>query len=210
MKRKILTKTEEHFLIKRAKLGDREAVNRLVSAHYGFIVSVANKLPKFNSPDEDVVNEGIFGFIKAIHKFDENKNVRFLSYAIHWMLSYMRLYISNNSSIVRVPPSWHKKFKKIPKYVWNPIIISVDGIESESRDSIYGHIEPDYYDHVNFDKKIATLPPQHQIVINKRFGFKNQTQQTLKEIGNEFGVSKERIRQIQIESLKKLKETLAA
>jgi len=62
----------------------------------------------------------------------------------------------------------------------------------------------------NLDRLIADLSPRQQDVINRRFGLRGHQTATLEEVGREIGLTRERVRQIQLEALQRLKRSLAA
>lgn len=99
---------EERSLLKQAKYGKtveekNEARDKLVLANLRFVVSVAKKLANSNN-FLDFVNEGNIGLIRAIEKFDLNNKNKFISYAVSWIVYYMRTYKITKDKIV-VPPS---------------------------------------------------------------------------------------------------------
>ena len=97
---------EERSLLKQAKYGktvENEARDKLVLANLRFVVSVAKKLANSNN-FLDFVNEGNIGLIRAIEKFDLNNKNKFISYAVSWIVYYMRTYKITKDKIV-VPPS---------------------------------------------------------------------------------------------------------
>ena len=73
------------FLARVARAGDPEALGALVRANLRFVVSVAKKYQHQGVGLADLINEGNLGLIRAAHKFDETKGIKFISYAVWWV-----------------------------------------------------------------------------------------------------------------------------
>ena len=71
-----LSNEEEVRLAQRAKSGDINAINELVTHNLRFVVAVAKKFQKYGIPLEDLINEGNLGLIKAVQRFDETWFIR--------------------------------------------------------------------------------------------------------------------------------------
>ena len=68
-----------------------------------FVVSVAKKYQNQGVPLSDLINEGNLGLIRAGHKFDETKGIKFISYAVWWIRQAILQALAEQSRIVRVP-----------------------------------------------------------------------------------------------------------
>lgn len=102
----ILTAEEEKELaVAIFDRNDKEAVQKLVTSHLGFVNAIARKFVGYNLPLEDLVQEGAIGLIRAAEKFNPNMNVRFASYAAHWIKASIFDYAVKNHSVVRVATS---------------------------------------------------------------------------------------------------------
>ncbi|HVX38351.1 MAG TPA: sigma-70 factor domain-containing protein, partial [Gemmatimonadaceae bacterium] len=77
----LLSRDEEIALGKRIRRGDDAAVDTLVCSNLRFVVSVAKKYQNQGVSLSDLINEGNLGLIRAAHKFDETKGIKFISYA---------------------------------------------------------------------------------------------------------------------------------
>jgi RNA polymerase primary sigma factor len=99
----LITREEEAELARRIRAGDAEALNALVRANLRFVVSVAKRYQNQGVPLSDLVNEGNVGLIRAAHKFDETKGIKFISYAVWWIRQAILQAMSEQSRIVRVP-----------------------------------------------------------------------------------------------------------
>ena len=99
----LLTADEERELARRAKEGDRKAIDHLVRANLRFVVTIAKRYANQGIPIEDLINEGNIGLIKAAERFDVDRGFKFISYAVWWIRQAMLLALSQNSRIVRLP-----------------------------------------------------------------------------------------------------------
>src|SRR5207245_5630860 len=77
-----ITREEEVALAQRIKQSDPEALDKLVRSNLRFVVSVAKKYQNQGVSLSDLINEGNLGLIRAAHKFDETKGIKFISYAV--------------------------------------------------------------------------------------------------------------------------------
>ena len=85
------------------KRGEEEALDKLVRSNLRFVVSVAKKYQNQGVPLSDLINEGNLGLIRAAHKFDETKGIKFISYAVWWIRQAILQALAEQSRIVRVP-----------------------------------------------------------------------------------------------------------
>ena len=99
----LIDKAEEVRLAKGIRRGDEEALKKLVRANLRFVVSVAKKYQKRGVPLSDLINEGNLGLIRAAHKFDETRGIKFISYAVWWIRQAILQALAEQSRIVRVP-----------------------------------------------------------------------------------------------------------
>lgn len=99
----LIDKAEEARLAKRIKRGEEEALDKLVRSNLRFVVSVAKKYQSQGVPLSDLINEGNLGLIRAAHKFDETKGIKFISYAVWWIRQAILQALAEQSRIVRVP-----------------------------------------------------------------------------------------------------------
>src|SRR5438477_197152 len=99
----LITREEEVTLAQRIKLSDPEALDKLVRSNLRFVVSVAKKYQNQGVSLSDLINEGNLGLIRAAHKFDETKGIKFISYAVWWIRQAILQALAEQSRIVRVP-----------------------------------------------------------------------------------------------------------
>jgi RNA polymerase primary sigma factor len=99
----LITREQEVILAKRIRQHDQEALDTLVRSNLRFVVSVAKKYQNQGVSLSDLINEGNLGLIRAAHKFDETKGIKFISYAVWWIRQSILQALAEQSRIVRVP-----------------------------------------------------------------------------------------------------------
>jgi len=99
----MLTQEEEHDLATRLQQdGDLEAAQRLVLSHLRFVARVARGYSGYGLPVADLVQEGNIGLMKAVKRFDPEKGVRLVSFAVHWIRAEIHEYVIRNWRIVKI------------------------------------------------------------------------------------------------------------
>ena len=99
----LISREDEVELARRIREGDQEALDKLVRSNLRFVVSVAKKYQNQGVSLSDLINEGNLGLIRAAHKFDETKGIKFISYAVWWIRQAILQALAEQSRIVRVP-----------------------------------------------------------------------------------------------------------
>lgn len=99
----VLTAEEEYDLATRLQQhGDLEAAQRLVLSHLRFVVRIAKGYTGYGLPVADLIQEGNIGLMKAVKRFDPEKGVRLVSFAVHWVRSEIHEYVIRNWRIVKI------------------------------------------------------------------------------------------------------------
>jgi RNA polymerase primary sigma factor len=99
----LIDREEEVRLAEGIRRGDPESLDKLVRSNLRFVVSVAKKYQNQGVLLPDLINEGNVGLIRAAHKFDETKGIKFISYAVWWIRQAILQALAEQSRIVRVP-----------------------------------------------------------------------------------------------------------
>lgn len=111
----LLSREQETDLCLRARTGDLEARNQLICSNLLFVVSVAKEYAYYDLPFEDQVSAGLMGLLSAAEAFDPSVGVRFISYAVHTIRTYITRALSEYSRTVRMPLNVINRMAKIRK-----------------------------------------------------------------------------------------------
>jgi RNA polymerase primary sigma factor len=98
-----LTMDEEKRLGRRIQEGDEEAVQRMVEANLRFVVSYAKRYRGLGLSFLDLIHEGNLGLMEAAKRFDPERNVRFISYAVWWIRQAVFHALAEHSRLFRLP-----------------------------------------------------------------------------------------------------------
>jgi RNA polymerase sigma-32 factor len=99
----ILSAEEERALAQRFRgEGDLDAARGLVLSHLRLVVALARGYLGYGLPHADLIQEGNIGLMKAVKRFDPDRGVRLVSFAIHWIKAEMHEYILRNWRLVKV------------------------------------------------------------------------------------------------------------
>lgn len=189
---------------------------RLVVHNLRLVLWVARKCGG-NMEFADRVQEGAIGLLIAARKYDPSRETRFSTYAFFWVRQRIWRAMQDSYNLIRWPvwiapklisaclkgeqeglPPGEKPVVYVP---WNLSFASMEG--------------PDLLDFVAREetcaavrKVLAKLKGMHRKVIARRFGIGFDHEHTLQEVGDEFRLTRERIRQIEAEALAKLRGAL--
>ncbi|MGC8925061.1 MAG: sigma-70 family RNA polymerase sigma factor [Calditerrivibrio sp.] len=100
---KPLTREEEYDLGKKIQQGDQEALNKLILSNIKFVVSMANRYKNTGVSLSDLINQGNLGLVEAAKRFDPDKGVKFISYAVWWIRQAMIQLLAEQSGTVKLP-----------------------------------------------------------------------------------------------------------
>ena len=99
----VLTRDEELELTTEFfETEDVKLAHKLVIAHLRFVVHIAKSYAGYGLPLADIIQEGNVGLLKAVTKFDPNKGVRLVSFAVHWIKAEIHEFILKNWRIVKI------------------------------------------------------------------------------------------------------------
>ena len=100
---KPLTIDDEKDLGRRIREGDQEAIKRLVESNLRFVVHYAKRYRGLGLAYMDLIHEGSLGLIEAAKRFDPDRNVKFISYAVWWVRQAIFHALSEHSRVFRLP-----------------------------------------------------------------------------------------------------------
>ena len=250
----ILTKEEEILLgLRLNNSNDLDAAKKLIMHNLRYVVYIARSYTGYGLNLNDLIQEGNVGLMKAVKKFNPEKEVRLITFAVHWIKSEIHEFVLKNWKIVKVATTkaqrklffnlrskkssqlWLSKEETIK--IANDLDVPIAEVnEMESRLSNYDlALDPssdDEFDsspssylqsqepspEIVYEKEnsiqktkllheaIKKLDSRSQDIIVKRWLSDNKS--TLEDLSKEYGISRERVRQIESESILKLKKVL--
>lgn len=191
-----LTRREEQILSEKIQKGDEQALNKLVYHNLKFVVNIAKNYRNSNVPFADIISEGNLGLIRAAHKFDSSKGVKFISYAVWW--------IKNSIN------------ECIEKYNRDNETLSYDDYtinKCTDLDNKFEQINEDFEEKINniqsrkdaIESLMKCLHEREIKILTLFFGLNGGREMTLEEVGKEMCLTNERVRQIKDSALSKLK-----
>ncbi|HSJ26000.1 MAG TPA: RNA polymerase sigma factor RpoD/SigA [Longimicrobiales bacterium] len=107
--------SEERELARRARTGDKEAAERLVTANLRFVISYVKKYQGRGLGLAELVCIGNEGLLKAVKKFDPDKGVKFISYAVWWIRQTVLQALAEQTRSVRIPLNQNSNLVKLSR-----------------------------------------------------------------------------------------------
>ena len=254
----ILTKEQEQELtFKLYDEDDLDAARQLVIHHLRFVVHIARSYQGYGLPLADIIQEGNVGLMKAVDRFDPNKGVKVVSFAVHWIKAEIHEYILRNWRLVKIATTkaQRKLFfnlrskkkslgwltKDEAEKIANDLNVEVkDVLHMENRlsstdaafdsptstnddeemmspaqyledkrydpEMIVSNEEVEKVNNENLMEALKLLDDRSKDILLRRYLADQKA--TLNELADEYGVSAERIRQIETGALKKLKTSM--
>ena len=253
----LLSAEQEHELAARyQRYGDLDAAQRLICANLRFVVKVALEYRGYGLRLLDLVQEGNIGLMQAVRKFDPERGLRLITYAVWWIRAYIHNYIMKSWSLVKIGTTQAQKklFYKLAQTrsalrsltgaasaaevaeeleVDQAVVeemdrrlgqrdLSLDVELAEGEEYTLLDILPDRrasQEAVLIDREerrllgdrtrtaLGALPTRERQIIEQRI--LNAPPRTLQEIADDFGISRERVRQLEQNALRRLKVALA-
>ena len=254
----LLTEAEEQSLARKLRDGgDLEAARQLVLSHLRMVVSIARGYLGYGLPHGDLIQEGNIGLMKAVKRFDPDRGVRLVSFAIHWIKAEIHEYVLKNWRMVKIattkaqrklffnlrsmrantdtmtPEAARQVAKELgvkPEEVMEMDARFAGGdvaLEASSDDEDHGFapiafltdnrneptrvLEARAHDRLQdegLSEALGALDDRSRRIVETRW--LSDEPATLHELAAEYGVSAERIRQIEVKALQKMKTSLAA
>lgn len=248
----VLSREEEIELARRARKGDRQALRKLIESNLRFVVSVANRYKGYGIPLMDLINEGNLGLIQAAERFDPDRGVKFISYAVWWIKQAIMQALAEQSGAVRLPLKQagvllriRDKFEEMsqklgreprieelaealdmdPKDMEDILRVARLHLSLESPINREDEEDTTFLDLMEEEKMpsaedqmlkwslstqirdlLKELQPREAFILKCRFGLDTERPMTLEEVGKMLGISRERVRQLEVRILEKLKK----
>src|SRR5215217_7243436 len=100
---RILSQEEEVRLARSLRdEGNIDAARQLVLSHLRVVVAIARGYKGYGLPQADLIQEGNIGLMKAVKRFDPERGVRLVSFALHWIRAEIHEYILRNWRLVKI------------------------------------------------------------------------------------------------------------
>jgi RNA polymerase sigma-32 factor len=258
----LLTVEEERRLAREYRgQGDTRAAHRLVEANLRFVVKVAFEYRSYGLRMADLIQEGNIGLMKAVQKFDPDKEIRLISYAVWWIRAYIQNHILKSWSLVKIgtTQAQRKLFfslartrheiervtpgagldsegidvnlvaKKLRVRASDVVEMQqrmegrdlsldapvADGTsthleftpaEGDGQDDELGRLEEEALLARRVNDAMSRLDPRERHIVEARI--MGDGKETLRDLGQHFGFSRERARQLEIRALEKLRREL--
>ena len=111
----LLSKEEEVALAKRIEQGDLDAKEQMVNSNLRLVVSLAKRDQGHELPLLDLIQEGIFGLMRAAEKFDWRRGYKFSTYATFWIRQAIQRGLANKARTIRIPVHIGQRERKIAR-----------------------------------------------------------------------------------------------
>ncbi len=268
----MLSEAEEQSLARRFREeDDLDAARQLVTSHLRLVIAIARGYLGYGLPHADLIQEGNIGLMKAVKRFDPDRGVRLVSFAMHWIKAEIHEYILKNWRLVKIATTKAqrklffnlrsikaalaqdadsrqgfntlgaeevqavaKKLGVKPEEVvemetrLTGADVSLEPLTDDDEDSYAPiaylaadrSIEPSAilerkeYDRLQdegLSSALASLDERSRTIVQRRWLVADgEEAATLHELAAEYGVSAERIRQIEVKAMQKMKGKLAA
>ena len=197
-----LSREEEHTAAVRARRGEVKSKQKLVRHNLAFVVAIARKQRRGTVRLDDLIQEGNVGLMRAVEKFDPGAGTRFSTYAVWWIRAYVGKYLKEARSTVRPQSGTVAQAD-----------MSLDSAVDEDGETTHlerieddGPGPEDLYLQTEGDRDVREALGK----VRKRIGelgwdiVHNRLEQdqprTLEEIGKRWGVSRERVRQVELKT----------
>jgi RNA polymerase primary sigma factor len=111
----LLTADEEIELAKRIENGDEAAKERMITSNLALVVSIAKRYPTDGMTLLDLIQEGIFGLIRAAEKFDWRRGFKFSTYATYWIRQAIQRGMENKERTIRIPTNVLQRERRVQR-----------------------------------------------------------------------------------------------
>lgn len=186
-----LSREEERELAIKIQEGDNNALNKLVEHNLRFVVKVAKGYRDRGVSFADLISEGNLGLIHAAKKFDPNKDIKFVSYAVWWIRCYINDFITEHTiNNKEISTDSYTNYQYHEDFINEKFEENLNNLND--RNSTIADL-------------IICLKDRERDIIQMSFGLNGEKEMTLDEISKVTDLSMERVRQIKDTAIMKLK-----
>ncbi len=226
-KNQVMSKDEERILFEKYRIGSRAARDKLIRGNMRFVVKVALHFHNVPIPMPDLISEGALGLIKAIESYDSSRGIKFISYAVWWIRSYIMRSVQQSGALIRIPSNQLLRISKENRSFtksrmandevrqimeisrpdrngeegWNKIRNGQSLTESTEQEKELSAYNLTW----TLQSAISELPTREAYVVRNLYGLNQEEANTLEQVASEIGVSSERTRQLKLKALERLK-----
>jgi RNA polymerase sigma-32 factor len=232
----MLKPQEEYMLAKRwREHGDRDAAHRLVTSHLRLVAKIAMGYRGYGLPISEVISEGNVGLMQAVKRFEPERGFRLATYAMWWIKAAIQEYILRSWSLVKMGTTANQKklFFNLRKAKSRISALDEGDMRPDQVKLIAKRLGVTEQDVIDMNRRLGGDASQesrlaeteqsekrHKAlgqalnVLNDRerriFEARRLADEpiTLEELADEFGVSRERVRQIEVRAFEKVQKTV--
>src|ERR687886_237239 len=248
---RLLTHEEEIDLGRRVREGDETARSKLIEKNLRLVIPVAKKYRGMGLPFGDLIQEGNLGLMRAVDKFDPEKDFRFSTYATWWIRQAVQRAVADKGRTIRVPVHVGEKIRKMAR-IYNELSAGLereptdeevaeklgwdvdrvkdgksaipdptslnqplssdegsselgDFVEDERESGAVGEVVQELETR-RLMEAVERLPERQRRVLVRRYGLDGEKPATLADLSEELAVSRERVRQLQREAERALRD----
>jgi RNA polymerase sigma-32 factor len=255
----LLTQEQETTLARRFRQDENlEAARQLVLSHLRVVVAIARGYAGYGLPQADLIQEGNIGLMKAVKRFDPERGVRLVSFAVHWIRAEIHEFILRNWRIVKIATTkaQRKLFFNLRSLKQSLGTLGAEEAQAMARQlgvkaeevvemetrlggqdlplEPVGDADEESFAPIAYlraenaepgrlleqeeterlrgqglVRALEALDPRSRRIIEARWLSENK-EATLHDLAGEFGVSAERIRQIEVKAMARMREVMAA
>ena len=253
----LLSRDEENTLARRWRdHQDIDAAHKLTCGHLRFVVKIANEYRSYGMRLLDLIQEGNIGLMMAVKKFDPERGIRLITYAVWWIRAYIQNFIIHSWSLVKIGTTQAQKklFFKLSQAreairnltgdadaeaIGRALELRGSAVEEMSgrmtgRDQSldlerFAGAEETFLDHLPDEREnqeealmrrqeetrreatiaaaLAALNERERRIVHERI--LAEVPRTLQDVADEYGITRERVRQLEKNALEKLRKLLA-
>jgi len=202
---KLLTQSGEYRLAVASQEGVELAKKQMVEANLRLVVHLAKEYRHTRVALEDLIAEGNLGLIEAVNRFDPDRGVRFVAYAAWWIRKYMLQAVDRQS---------HRASTRRPR-----ILSFAEFMRDSSDAQVLERVADESAEdpeNVALERQLESalqsvlhrLPAREREILSSHFGLDGRPPRSLKEIGREIDLTRERVRQIELRAFDRVRRLL--
>jgi RNA polymerase primary sigma factor len=210
-KYKPLTKAKEKRLLKLSRKGNLKAKNEILESNLKFVFDIAKHYTGRGLSISELISEGNMGLMRAIEKFDEEKDIKFISYAVWWIRQAMLEAIKKKRllTMVEIDPT-ESNDTIFERKIADDEDERMGGISdvgfSNEADEHKKELKANQKEVIG--KLLNSLNSREKEIIEHYYGLSNKRELTLNEIGKKYNLSSERVRQVKLTAIRKLRSSM--